>query len=122
MLRKLSLFALSALAVSLPASGLDIERIELKSGIGQPLLADIPVVSADPDDLRKLHARLASSATFARIGLERPRGVVASLQFHVVRDAGGRPVIRVTSAAPVEQDFLTFLVQVDWSVSWLPSR
>lgn len=114
MLRKLSLFALSALAVSLPASALDIERIELKSGIGQPLLAEIPVVSADRDDLRKLQARLASPATFARIGLERPRGVVASLQFQVARNAGGKPVIRVTSAAPVEQEFLTFLIQVDW--------
>ena len=114
MLRKLSLFALSALAVSLPASALDIERIELKSGVGQPLLAEIPVVSADPDDLRKLQARLASPATFARIGLERPHGLVATLRFQVARNAGGKPVIRVTSVAPVEQEFLTFLVQVDW--------
>jgi len=114
MLRKLSLFALSALAVSWPASALDIERIELKSGIGQPLLAEIPVVSADPDEIRKLQARLASPTTFARIGLERPHGLVATLRFQVARNAGGKPVIRVTSVAPVEQEFLTFLVQVDW--------
>lgn len=114
MLRKLSLFALSALALSLPASALDIERIELKSGVGQPLLAEIPVVSAAPDDLRRLQARLASPATFARIGLERPHGLVATLRFQVARNAGGKPVIRVTSVAPVEQEFLKFLVQVDW--------
>jgi len=114
MLRKLSLLAFTALAISLPASALDVDRIELKSGIGQPLLAEIPIVSADPAELRKLQVRLASPATFARIGLERPHGLVASLQFHVARDARGKPVIRVTSAAPVEQDFLTFLVQADW--------
>ena len=110
----MSLFAFAALAVSLPAPALDLERIEVKSGIGQPLLAEIPVVSAEPAELRKLQARLASPATFARIGLERPRGVVASLQFRLAHDTRGRPVIRVTSTAPVEQDFLTFLVQVDW--------
>jgi pilus assembly protein FimV len=114
MLRRLSLFVFAALAVSLPASALDLDRIELKSGIGQPLLAEIPVVSADASELQRLQARLASPATFARIGLERPRGVVASLQFRLVRDARGKPVIRVTSTAPVERDFLTFLVQVDW--------
>ena len=114
MLRKLSLLAFTALAVSLPASALDVDRIELKSGIGQPLLAEIPIVSADSAELRQLQVRLASPATFARIGLERPHGLVASLRFHVASDARGRPVIRVTSVKPVEQDFLTFLVQVDW--------
>lgn len=114
MLRRMSLSVLAALAVSLPASALELDRIEVKSGIGQPLLAEIPVVSADVSELRKLHVQLASPATFARIGLERPRGVVASLQFHLVRDAQGKPVIRVTSEAPVERDFLTFLVQVEW--------
>ncbi|MFC3715216.1 FimV family protein [Luteimonas soli] len=110
----MSLFAFAALAVSLPVSALELDRIEVKSGIGQPLLAEIPVVSADSSELQKLQARLASPATFARIGLERPRGVVASLQFRLARDARGKPVIRVTSTVPVERDFLTFLVQVDW--------
>src|SRR5690606_36776723 len=99
---------------SLPASALDLDRIEVKSGVGQPLLAEIPIVSAAPAELRKLQARLASPATFARIGLEQPRGVVASLQFKLASDPRGRPVIRVTSTAPVERDFLTFLVQADW--------
>jgi pilus assembly protein FimV len=114
MLRRLSLVAFVALTASLPASALDVDSIELKSGLGQPLLAEIPVLSADPAELRKLQVRLASPATFARIGLERPHGVVASLKFKLARDGRGRPVIRVTSATPVEQDFLTFLVQADW--------
>src|SRR5690606_23617178 len=114
MLRRVPLFVCVALAVSLPASALDLDRIEVKSGVGQPLLAAIPIVSAAPAELRKLQARLASPATFARIGLARPRGVVASLQFKLASDPRGRPVIRVTSTAPVERDFLTFLVQADW--------
>src|SRR3546814_1012808 len=46
--------------------------------------------------------------------LERPRCLVASLLFRLALGARGKPVIRVTSTAPVERDFLTFLVQVDW--------
>src|SRR3546814_3932997 len=71
MLRRVSLSVFAALAVSLPASALELDRIEVKSGIGQPLRAEIPVVSAAPSELRKLRAQLASPATFARIGLER---------------------------------------------------
>ncbi len=97
-----------------PAFALDIDRIEVKSRYGQPLLAEIPVIADDPAELQHLQARLASPATFARIGLERPRGVLKDLRFRLVRDARGKPVIRITSRLPVEQPFLTFLVQVEW--------
>lgn len=108
------LLAGSLLAIAGPALALGLGRIEVRSQQGQPLLAEIPVVSSDPAELRQLQARLASPETFARIGLEPPRGVVSDLQFNVALDARGRPVIRVTSAAPVTQDALTFLVEVDW--------
>lgn len=97
-----------------PAFALDIDRIQVRSRQGQPLLAEIPVVADDPSELRRLRVRLASPATFARIGLERPRGVLEDLRFRLARDARGEPVIRVTSRLPVEQPFLTFLVQVEW--------
>jgi len=108
------LLAGSLLAIAGPALALGLGRIEVRSQQGQPLLAEIPVVSTDPAELRQLQARLASPETFARIGLEPPRGVVSDLQFNVALDARGRPVIRVTSAAPVTQEALTFLVEVDW--------
>lgn len=102
------------LAIAGPVLALGLGRIEVRSQQGQPLLAEIPVVSSDPAELRQLQARLASPETFARIGLEPPRGLVSDLQFSVALDPRGRPVIRVTSAAPVDQESLTFLVEVDW--------
>ncbi|MGO3126779.1 MAG: FimV/HubP family polar landmark protein [Luteimonas sp.] len=102
------------LALAGPAFALGLGRIEVRSQQGQPLLAEIPVVSSDPAELRQLQARLASPQTFARIGLEPPQGLVSDLQFNVALDRSGRPVIRVTSAAPVTQDALTFLLEVDW--------
>ncbi|MBB3344104.1 FimV/HubP family polar landmark protein [Luteimonas sp. RC10] len=108
------LVAGALLGVAGPASALGLGRIEVRSQQGEPLLAEIPVISSDPAELRQLQARLASPETFARIGLAPPRGVVSDLRFGVALDARGRPVIRVTSAAPVQQAALAFLVEVDW--------
>ncbi|HZH43942.1 MAG TPA: FimV/HubP family polar landmark protein [Lysobacter sp.] len=111
--------ARTALAVALAlASGsawaLGLGQIEVKSKPGEPLLAEIAVVSDDPNELAQLQARLASPDTFARVGLQPPQGLVSDLQFTVAQDASGRPVIRVTSPRPVSEPLLTFLVEVDW--------
>src|SRR5690554_1362775 len=97
-----------------PAFALGLGQIQVRSQYGEPLLAEIPIVSSDPAELRQLQARLASPETFARIGLQPPQGLVQDLQFNVALDAAGRPVIRVTSAEPVEQPLLTFLIEADW--------
>ena len=81
---------------------------------GQPLLAEIPVVSADPSELENLRVALASPVTFERVGLQRPTGLVSELQFELTRNAQGRAVVRVTSQAPVETPSLSFLIEADW--------
>lgn len=120
-LRKLWICVLAGVLATLagPAFALGLGRIQVKSQINQPLLAEIPVISNDPAELDQLQARLASPDTFARIGLEAPRGVVSDLHFTVGLDARGQPVIRVTSSVPVQQPLLTFLVEVDWGLGRL---
>jgi len=104
-----------ALALAAPPTyALDIDQIEVKSQLGQPLVAEIPIIAGDPAELSRVQAQLASSITFARVGLARPIGIVLDLRFKLARDARGRLVIRVSSALPVQQEFLTFLVEVDW--------
>lgn len=105
---------LAASLVPGPAFALGLGQIEVKSQRGQPLLAEIPIVSSDPSELENLQARLASPDTFARIGLEPPQGIVSGLQFSVALGPRGDPVIRVTSQQPVDQALLTFLLEVDW--------
>ncbi|GAB2618759.1 FimV/HubP family polar landmark protein [Novilysobacter erysipheiresistens] len=108
-----ALAAALALASS-SAMALGLGQIELKSKLGEPLLAEIPIISNDPAELERLQAGLASPETFARIGLQPPDSVVANLQFVSALDAQGNPVIRVTSTQPIEQPLLTFLIEVDW--------
>lgn len=97
-----------------PAAALGLGQISVKSQRNQPLLAEIPIITSDPSELEQLQARLASPDTFRRVGLEPPHGAMAELQFAVALDAQGRPVIRVTTATPVQQPLLTFLLEVDW--------
>ena len=109
-----TLLAFALAVVSMPVAALGLGQIEVLSRPGEPLVAEIPIVTTDPAELRQLQARLASPDTFRRIGLEPPRGAVSNLQFSVALDAQGNPVVRVTSPAPIDQPLLTFLLEVDW--------
>lgn len=96
------------------AMALGLGDIRVLSKPGQPLLAEIPVISADPAELQNLRVALASPVTFARVGLERPVGLVSELQFELTRNAQGRAVVRVSTQAPVTTPSLNFLIEADW--------
>ncbi|WP_078059677.1 FimV/HubP family polar landmark protein [Xanthomonas massiliensis] len=93
---------------------LGLGDIRVLSRPGQPLLAEIPVISNEPGELDDARVALASPDTFARVGLERPQGLVENLHFEFAQDRQGHAVIRVTSAAPVDAPALSFLIEVDW--------
>lgn len=108
------LAALALLLISSSALALGLGEIRVKSAPGQPLLAEIPIISTEPGELEQLRAQLASPTTFERVGLPRPTGLVGNLDFAVALDEAGRPVIRVTTQEPVTVPVLNFLVEVDW--------
>ncbi|MGN2254773.1 FimV/HubP family polar landmark protein [Frateuria sp. GZRe12] len=110
--RSLKLSMLLALALgSTQAAALELGQIQVKSALGQPLLAEIPLTPDSPAELRNLTARLASPEDFARAGLAGVRPDLP-LQFSIV-DVGGRKVIRITSAVAVNDPYLDLLVEVD---------
>lgn len=96
------------------AMALGLGDIQVLSRPGQPLLAEIPVISNEPSELEQVRVALASPETFARVGLQRPKGLAEDLQFVLTQNANGRAVIRVTSRRPVEQAALGFLIEVNW--------
>lgn len=109
-----ALAALALLMASNVALALGLGEIRVKSQPGQPLLAEIPVISTEPGELEQLQARLASPITFERVGLARPEGLVSGLNFAVALSDDGKPVIRVTSSEPVQVAAVNFLIEVDW--------
>ncbi|WP_266168977.1 FimV/HubP family polar landmark protein [Dyella subtropica] len=113
--RSLKLSVLLALAVgSGQAAALELGQIQIKSALGQPLLAEIPLNPEHPSELQNLSAKLASGEEFAHAGIS---GGVPSLplQFSVVDAGNGRKFIRITSSAPVNDPYLDLLVEVSSS-------
>ncbi|HUH56196.1 MAG TPA: FimV/HubP family polar landmark protein [Rhodanobacter sp.] len=94
------------------AGALDLGQIQVKSALGQPLLAEIPVHSSHPADLHNLKVQLASGEDFARAGIAGGRTTLP-LEFKVVDLGNGRQVIRITSSTAVDDPYLDLLLQVD---------
>ena len=95
-------------------SAMGLGQLQVKSGLYQPLVAEIPIISATPSELDQLDVRLASPEAFSRVGLERPVELTANLQFSVGKNASGQPVIRVTTPGRFSEPFLSFLIEADW--------
>jgi pilus assembly protein FimV len=110
--RSLKLSMLMALALGTSqAIALDLGQIRVKSALGQPLLAEIPVHPANPAELQNLTVQLASSEEFARAGIVGGRTVIP-LHF-TVANAGGGKVIRITSSEAVDDPYLDLLLEVN---------
>ncbi|MGA0588204.1 FimV/HubP family polar landmark protein [Dyella sp. KRB-257] len=111
--RSLKLSMLLALALgSSQAVALELGQIQVKSALGQPLIAEIPVTPESPADLRNLSARLASDEDFLRAGITEGRARVP-LSFSIVNGPGGSKLIRITSTDAINDPYLDLLVQVD---------
>jgi len=111
--RSLKLSMLVALALgSSQLMALDLGQIQVKSALGQPLLAEIPLHPDSPAELKGLTVKLASSEQFARAGIVGGRTRIP-LHFSIANAGGANPVIRITSGVPVDDPFLDLLIQVD---------
>ena len=113
--RRLVRYSLAfALLLSSQAFALGLGEIRIESALNEPLRAEIELLAASPDELTDLKIELASEATFARYGLDRPF-FLSELQFQVFRTGRAEGnVIRVTSPSPITEPFVTFLIEANW--------
>jgi len=113
--------ALGALVFSawvLPAAALDLGRLQILSGIGEPLRAEIEVAQASPEELRTLRAQLASPGAFSQAGMEfNPalNGVTANL----LNRPNGTPVITLSGRAPIQENFIDLILEAQTSTGKL---
>ena len=109
---KSSLATALALATG-QAFALGLGPIQVKSGLNQPLVAEIPVMADTAVEMNELRVDLASAEDFARVGLNRGR-VGVPIEF-AIGTSGKQTVIRLTTKEIVREPFLDFLIQVNWS-------
>lgn len=107
-----SLLALSIAAFPLSAQAAGLGQINVYSGLGQPLRAEIQI-SATPQELQSLSARIASADAFRQANLSYG-GAVSAIRVSVDTRAS-RPVIRLSSDRPINDPFVDLLVELNWA-------
>lgn len=107
------LWVAAALMLSTTVSAVGMGGINVTSGLGQLLKADIELVAVSKSEKVSLVARLASPETYKSAGLEYPYG--NKFKFQIESRANGEPYLRVTSAQPINDPFVVMLVELTWS-------
>ncbi len=108
------LFAVAAvLLVPLVSYSAGLGKLTVRSALGQPLDAEIEIVSLRPGEDESFVVRLASSEAFREAGIDLSPAL-AGARFTVER-RGGKPVIRITTTQPVNDPFLSVLVELQWA-------
>jgi pilus assembly protein FimV len=107
------IFAAALLAVPLLAHAVGLGSLRVLSALGQPLNAEIQIVSEQAGEMASVNARLASRDAFNQAGIQF-NPVLLGLQFDVER-RNGKSVLKLTTTEPVNEPFLDVLVELQWS-------
>ncbi len=102
---------LAASAFFADAAGLG--RLSVNSSLGQPLSAEIELMSLQPGEFESIAARVASPEAYTDARVEYSP-LLRQLRFSVERRADGKPIVKVTSLAPINEPFLDVLVEMSW--------
>lgn len=89
-------------------------KLTVTSALGQPLRAEIDLVSVQKDELASLTARLASPDAFKQAELEYT-AALASVKVNVEKRPNGQPYIKLTSSQPIEEPILDVLIELSWA-------
>src|SRR6185503_15043871 len=87
------------------------------SALGQPLRAEIDIVSVQPGEDDGLVARLGSQQAFAQAGIELNPALLG-IRFAIER-RDGHPLLRLTSTQPMNEPFLDMLIELQWNAGRL---
>src|SRR5947207_4960517 len=100
--------ALAACALAATAQAAGLGRLTVLSALGQPLLAEIEIVSLQAGEEDALTARLASPEAFEQAGID-INPALSSLRINLER-RDKKPFLRVTTSQSVSEPFLDLLI------------
>ena len=107
------LVAAALLAAVQPTWALGLGEIELNSALNEKLRAEIELLDAQGLQPTEIIVSLASAEDFERIGVER-FFFLTNLRFEVEFGPSGLRAVQVSSAQPITEPYLNFLVEVLW--------
>lgn len=89
-------------------------KLNVMSGLGEPLKADIELLSVTAEELSTISAAIASTEAYTNQGIDKPASH-NDIKIQVTKNARGVPVLKLNSVQPITDAFLDMLIQVDWS-------
>ena len=112
-LKRISIaLCMALMPISVFAAGLG--KLNVMSGLGEPLKADIELISVTPEELNTITANIASEEAYTTQGIEKPASH-NSIKVSVAKNASGVPVLKLNSSQVISEPFLDMLIQVDWA-------
>ena len=97
---------------ALYAAGLG--KLTLNSALGQPLSAEIDIVTTSNDEVSSLKANIASREAFTQAGVNYEPSF-STFKISIESRANGSPYIKLTSPQAVNDPFLNVLIELNWA-------
>ena len=111
---KLCLPAIVSLILPSLAWAAGLGKLSVLSTLGQPLKAEIEIVSLQKGEGDTLGARLAPGEVFRQANIDLNPALM-SVKFAVQRRPSGQYVMTLTSGAPINEPFIDVLVELNWA-------
>ena len=109
---------LAGLIASTQVAALGLDRLNVSTALGQPLVAEVELSVSPGDDVDSIRANIASPAVYRAAGVEY-QGIVQSIRVQVLRRPNGKPYLRLASSQSVNDPYLDILVEVNSSTGRL---
>ncbi len=111
---KTCLVAVVSLILPSLAWAAGLGKLSVLSALGQPLRAEIEIVSLQRSEGDTLGARLAPGEVFRQANIDLNPALL-SVKFAVQRRPGGQYVMTLTSGQPINEPFIDMLVELNWA-------
>lgn len=113
---KIKQISLAVCLAFMPLHGVaaGLGKLNVNSGLGEPLKAEVELLSVTPEELSSLTATIASEEAYTTQGISR-LGIHSNIRVELSKSIDGSPVLVLRSSLPITDPYLDMLIQVDWS-------
>lgn len=100
------------------ASAAGLGRLTVFSSLGQPLVAEIDLVSVTAQELSSLSARLALPEAYRQANLQY-NPALPGARLSIEKRPGGQPYLKLETTRAVSEPFIDILIELTWSAGRL---
>jgi len=100
-------------ATPMATNAAGLGKLKVISALGQPLRAEIDLLSIPKDEIDLVTAKIAPVDAYKQARIERQEGLSA-VRFTVEKRPNGEPYLKVSSTQAFNEPFIQLLIQLDW--------